>query len=73
MQAPLEQRLSAKSLPRSFAPHDDARGERRSASRGAAYAAHAAAYARERFGPTYGCVEWFMYEEVIPAPQTSCD
>jgi hypothetical protein len=80
MQASVEHRRSSKSPPRPLPPHEEARSERRAASRAAAvatsraaYATHVPAHVKEEFGPTYGCVEWFIYEEAVPAPQTSCD
>jgi hypothetical protein len=76
MQTSTEHRRSALSLPRPFAPNEQAReirGERRPANRAGPQAAHLTAQMKERFGPTYGCVEWFIYEEAVPVSQASCD
>lgn len=75
MHAIAEHRRSAASVPRSHPSHDEERAERRSPPRAAAYSA--APYApqgaplKERFGPTYGCVEWFDYEETVSTSQSS--
>lgn len=75
MQATAEHRRSAASVPRSHPSHDDEdRVERRSPPRAAAYAVRYSPqgeHLKERFGPTYGCVEWFDYEETVSTSQSS--